>query len=660
MAHTAADQLDSLVKGFLLNGAMLVIACCSVAFGAGKTPVLGNYPDTSVPLSTNTIVTPDAAPTNTTRMNVSTSTNFKGMLEGNPVTGVVRVTDANPAGTYTVTVKAFDSGGVSASKTFTLTVTTPATCIPVHFVPATNFGAHFSPRSVAVGDFNGDGKQDLALANLDSDDVSILLGDGAGHFGTATNFDANTRPTSVAVGDFNGDGKQDLAVTNISSATVSILLGDGAGHFNAPTSFGVGMNPESVVVGDFNGDGKQDLAVANQGSNNVSILLGDGAGHFSAPTNFAVGAGAVSIAVGDFNGDGNQDLAVANIGSNNVSILLGDGAGHFSTPADFIVGNSPISVAVGDFNGDGNQDLVVANQSSNNVSILLGNGAGGFGTATNFGAGNLLGSVAVGDFNGDGIQDLAVANHYPSPNVSILLGNGDGSFSAAINLSVDYDPASVSVGDFNGDGKQDLAVANPGFNSVSILLRNCAAPALTSAVSRKTHGGAGIFDISLPLTGSPGIECRNGGTTNDYTMVLTFLDNVTITGSPQAQVTVGMGCVGSAGACDANGTVTTNGSVVTIPITNVTNAQTINVTLYGVNDVGNNVIVRMRLLTGDVNGNGVVNGTDISLTRARTGQGVDSTNFRTDVNANGVINATDVSIVKSHVGTGLSIMTEKR
>ena len=93
----------------------------------------GNYPDTSVPLSTDTTVTPDAAPTNTTSINVSTSTDFKGKLEGDPATGVVRVTDAHPAGTYTVTVTAFDSGGATATKTFTLTVTTPATCTPVSF-----------------------------------------------------------------------------------------------------------------------------------------------------------------------------------------------------------------------------------------------------------------------------------------------------------------------------------------------------------------------------------------------------------------------------------------------------------------------------------------------------------------------------------------------
>jgi FG-GAP-like repeat/Divergent InlB B-repeat domain/FG-GAP repeat len=452
--------------------------CCDYLNTGGRycppiPPTLGNYPDTSLPLSTDTTVTPDAAPTDTTSITVSTSTDFKGRLEGDPTTGVVRVTDAHPAGTYTVTVTAVDSGGTTATRTFTLTVTTPVTCTPVSFAAATNFGAGSGPYSVAVGDFNSDGKQDLAVANQSSSNVSISLGDGAGSFSAATNFGAGSAPSSVAVGDFNGDGNQDLAVTNIGSNNVSILLGDGAGNFSAPTNFGVGSGPYSVAVGDFNGDGKQDLAIGNAFSDTVSILLGDGAGSFSAATNFSAGSGPYSVAVGDFNSDGNQDLAIANGYSNKVSILLGDGAGNFSAPTNFDTGVAPYSVAVGDFNGDGKQDLAVANQ-GNTVSILLGDGGGSFSAATNFAAGSLPYSVAVGDFNGDGKQDLAVAN-FSSNNVSIFLGDGAGSFSAAANFGAGTNPDSVAVGDFTGDGKQDLAVANQNSNNVSILLRNCQA-----------------------------------------------------------------------------------------------------------------------------------------------------------------------------------------
>src|SRR6266513_6477830 len=221
---------------------------------AVKSPIIGNYPNTTVELSGDTTVTPDSPPVNIASVNVSTSTNFKGRLEGDPMTGIVRVTDAHPAGTYAVTVKVFDSGGGSSATTFMLTVITPTTCSALSFSAATNFGVGDTPRSVALGDFNGDGKQDLATANLFSDNVSILLGNGNGGFSAATNLGTGISPFSVAVGDFNGDGKQDLAVTNGGPHNVSILLGDGMGGFSAPTNIAVGNDLLSVVVGDFNGD----------------------------------------------------------------------------------------------------------------------------------------------------------------------------------------------------------------------------------------------------------------------------------------------------------------------------------------------------------------------------------------------------------------------
>jgi hypothetical protein len=358
------------------------------------------------------------------------------------------------------------------------------------FLPAVNYAAgNFFPTAVAVGDFNGDGKLDLVVAKegntTTNGSVSVLLGKGDGTFLPAQSYAAGGLPTAVAVGDFNGDGFPDLAVADQGDSFgngqgVRVLLGQGDGTFLPAQSYPTGSAPSSVAVGDFNGDGKPDLAVANHGESNdngagVSVLLGKGDGSFGAAPSYAAGADPWSVAVGDFNGDGIPDLAVANYGYNGtVSVLLGKGDGSFLPAVNYTVGYHPLSVAVGDFNGDGIQDLAVANQGTSpfyngGVSVLLGNGDGTFQAAVNYPAGTWSVSVAVGDFNGDGKQDLAVANEVSPGTVSVLLGQGDGTFLPAQTYPTGSAPSSVAVGDFNGDGIPDLAVANPG-GKVSVLL----------------------------------------------------------------------------------------------------------------------------------------------------------------------------------------------
>ncbi len=367
-----------------------------------------------------------------------------------------------------------------------------STSVGVIYTAATRFSAATTasttaanPRQSAVGDFNGDGKLDLAVVNYNSTgSVAVMLGNGAGGLATATTYGTGGgNPTGVVTGDFNSDSKLDLAVCNSSNNTVGILTGTGSGTFNAVVTYSTGgTTPEGLVAGDFNGDGKLDLAVINYASNTVGILLNNGSGGFSAATTYALGASLpTAIAAGDFNGDGKLDLAVTCADGNKLSILLGNGSGGFGAATTFAEGaNYPAGIATGDFNGDGKLDLAVMNAGDNTVSIFLGNGSGGFTSAGTVSTGGLWPqAIGVADFNGDGNLDIAVANS-DSGTVGVLFGNGSGSFATAVTISAGGSMAQgLSIGDFNNDGTPDIAVSNSSSTSVGVLSNFYGAPPVT-------------------------------------------------------------------------------------------------------------------------------------------------------------------------------------
>ncbi|MBF0125500.1 MAG: VCBS repeat-containing protein, partial [Magnetococcales bacterium] len=339
----------------------------------------------------------------------------------------------------------------------------------VSFATAINYAVGIFPYSVTSGDFNSDGRLDLASVNFGNGNLSVLLGNGGGGFSGAVNYAIGSGPISVTSGDFNNDSRLDIASANQDGHNVSVLLNNGSGGFSGATNYPVGSVPLSVANGDFNSDGRLDLVSANYNSNNVSVLLGNSSGGFSGATNYPVGSAPFSVTTGDFNGDGRSDIASASNGSNNVSVLLGDGSGGFSGAVNYPVGTSPVSVTSADLNGDGRLDLVSANWISNNLSVLLGNSSGGFSGAVNYGVGSGPRPVTIGDFNSDGRIDIACANE-SSNNVSVLLGNGSGGFGGAVNYPVGSSPVSATSGDFNSDGRLDFVIANSGSNNLSVLL----------------------------------------------------------------------------------------------------------------------------------------------------------------------------------------------
>jgi trimeric autotransporter adhesin len=287
-------------------------------------------------------------------------------------------------------------------------------------------------NSIAVGDFNGDGNLDLVetCASLDDQPCNLLLiqfGNGDGTFmqsagipGIPLDFSGSQ---SVAVGDFNGDGKPDLAVTNSGANGVNVFLNSESGFSAMAASPATGDSPTSVAAADFNGDGKLDLAVANFGSNNVTILLGNGDGTFTAAASPATGMAPNSLAVGDFNGDGIPDLAVANAGSSNVTILLGNGDGSFTAAVSPAADTGSTSVASADFNGDGKEDLVVANSQDNSATALLAETALAIATVNNIspvGVGtHLVKAIYSGDVDYGGNTSADVSLTVVSPGFTL-------------------------------------------------------------------------------------------------------------------------------------------------------------------------------------------------------------------------------------------------
>jgi uncharacterized repeat protein (TIGR01451 family) len=405
--------------------------------------------------------------------------------------------------------------GLSASREVSAQPCTANTA----FAPAVSYAAS-GTGGVVVGDFNGDGRPDVAVAA--DNVVSVLLGKGDGTFQAAVNSNdgGGGNPHSVAIGDFNGDGKQDLAVPN-NAGSVSILLGNGNGTFQAPVNYGAGASgSQSVAVGDFNSDGKTDLVVTNFTNTSVSILLGNGDGTFQAPVIYLNPDFTESVAVGDLNGDGKVDLAVATRSffspTGAVWILLGNGDGTFQSAATYGTGAGPDFVIIKDFNRDGKADLAVANGSSNNLSILLGNGDGTFQGAVSYPVGQVPVSVASGDFNGDGQQDLVVVNS-TSPYVSMLLGNGNGTFQAAVNYQAGILASGLAVADFNADGKPDLAVATP---DQQIFTTGIAAILLNSGCS-----------TDLSITKTDGQTTVTAGTSVTYTITASNAGPAAATGA---------------------------------------------------------------------------------------------------------------------------------
>lgn len=368
------------------------------------------------------------------------------------------------------------------------------------------FAAQENPRAIAVGDFNHDGKLDLAVTS-DCCGLSILLGRGDGTFQPATQYVVGDGPFSIVAVDLNHDGNLDLAVANYLSPYLSILLGRGDGTFEPAVQSPPVPDAVFVAAGDFNGDGIPDLVTLG-GNPTINVLLGNGDGTFQnavgTEPSFAVGA----IGVGDFNGDGLSDLATAGqfgFGTG-VNILLGNGDGTFRVGANYPGDREPVSIAVADFNGDHKLDFAVANLEGVGIGVFLGNGDGTFQPGVNY-ATSFPTWVTAADLNANGKIDLAVAN--TNGGASVLLGNGDGTFQPGTFYPGGSWSTSVAAGDFNGDRKPDLIIADHLYDFVIELLNTGVvrfSPTSPLYFSQAAGTTSVPQDVTLTNTGSTGLH----------------------------------------------------------------------------------------------------------------------------------------------------------
>ncbi len=403
-----------------------------------------------------------------------------------------------------------------------------------------------TPLRMVTNDFNSDGNIDIAvitgdIGTISKNYVSILLGNGSGGFAPVTNImSGSTSSADIASGDFNSDGKIDLAVAqpNLSGYTVLMFIGNGAGGFAAPVST-LALSGDSkvsrITAADFNNDGKMDLV----GTNNfgkIVVLLGDGTGSFTVSIVLATSntrpSSSMPIKAGDFNMDSNMDLILADPDFGYVYFYSGNGNGTFATPERYFSGAYPTNITVADFNADGGLDFAVSNYQAQNVSVFLKNptvSSTTFLSPITLPMSHSPYDIVAVDLNLDDKVDIATINKMSgsqSGTVSVFLGDGSGNFDPVqyfLAGSSNFTSPNIQVADFNNDTKKDIITSGldlSAHNVVSMLTNATVIPAVVSQITKSVTADpdAVVNEIDGGITATVEIPA---GATGEYSVKTT-------------------------------------------------------------------------------------------------------------------------------------------
>jgi hypothetical protein len=636
---------------------------------ANTAPTL-TYNNAAVAYNGSTSVNPATGPTDNGTVStivVQSQGTYTGTISVDNVTGVVSISNATPNGSHTITIRATDNCGAITDATFTLTV-----------------AAHVAPVVTNTNDSGVNSLRQALLDVLDGETITFNIPP------TDPGYVAGVWTISLTTGELVVD--KDVTINGLGANVLVVRRDPSASNFRVFHVTSGLSRPGDAPSGIPAGVTIQGLTISG-GVSNSGLFGGAGGGIYNDHTNLTVNACALSGNSAVYGGaiisdglNGTASLAITN------STLSGNSASGDSLASGGGVmnygynGSVPLNVANSTFSQNsassrgggifnygetGSAPLNIANSTFSQNSSTNGGGAifNSFGATTignsilktgvsgpniDGGGGSITSSgYNLSNDNGGGFLTATGDQINTDPILGPLKNNGGPTFthaplsnSPAIDRGKDIGPTGQDQRGSVRPVTYDVSIVPPSGGDRSDIGAVELPPGVqpTSAVSRKTHGAAGDFNITLPLTGPVGIECRSGGANNDYRVVFTFAAPVTY-GS--AVVSNGVGTVGGSSGSGTN--------TITVDLTGVTDVQRITVALLGADDGTNtgDVGIRMGVLIGDTTGDSSVNAGDVSQTKSESGHVVSSGNFRTDVNANGAINVGDVAMVKSKSGNVL-------